>query len=177
MQEGAGIPVRRRGNGARSWFIHVKFVGLAGLFGGLASLAAIGLLGPVPESPEGWRLLRGLMRAIFWPCVFGGILVTIMAGICLWLRHPVVFSRQRWFRLKVVLLAVCIPSLHLMARGRVQAFYDAIDDGNLEVLAGMWRGVTWAWVVAFVVLLLVAMVGRIKPRLGQNREGRGGPRP
>ena len=167
MQAGSGTPVRRPGRGARPWLILVKFVGLIGIFGGLASLAAIGLLGPVPESPEGWRLLRGLMRAIFWPCVFGGILVTITAGICLWLHHPVEFSRRRWFRLKVGLLAVCVPSLHLMARGRVEAFYDAIDDGNMEVLAGMWRDVTRAWVVAFVVLFLVAMIGRVKPRLGQ----------
>ena len=127
------------------------------------------------HGPEGWRLLRGMMRAIFWPCVFGGVLVTITARICLWMRHPVVFSRQRWFRLKVALLAVCIPSLHLMARGRVQAFSDAIDDDNLEVLADLWRGVTQAWIIAFVVLLLVAMVGRVKPRLGQNPAGRGGP--
>jgi len=170
-------PRRRRGRGIRPWLILVKFLGLVGFFGGLGALAALGLRCPAPDDQAGWLLLRAAMRAIFWPCVFGGLMVTVGAGIALWLQHPRVFLRMRWFRLKALLLLILLPLLHLRSRRGVQGFYDAIEAGRLEELPERWGGVTRGFLVAFVVMFVVAMIGRYKPRLGQRYGTAGGARP
>jgi len=158
---------RRRGRGARPLLIQIKVLGLIGFLGGLGSLVALGVLGADPEDRAGWMQLRDSMRAIFWPCVFSGLLVAVGAGVLLWLRHPREFLRMRWFRVKALLLAVALPSLHLLSRGRVTEFYAAIDGGNLDALPALRDRVTIAFAFALVLMLVVAAIGRIKPRLGE----------
>lgn len=163
---------RKRGRGARPWFIAVKLIGVIGLLGGLASLAALGLLGPRPQTVEGWLLMRAAMRSIFFPVMFAGIIIAVSAGLMLWLQMPRTFLRMRWFRLKAILLVVAIPTLHLWARGRVMRFYDALDAAEtdpaaLAELPDLWSRVAQAYFVALIVFFAVAMIGRIKPRLRQ----------
>jgi hypothetical protein len=167
MRDAAQRGQRTRGRGLRPLLLQVKFVGLFGFFGGLAALSALGLFGPRPADASGWVLLKDSMRAIFWPCLFGGLVVTILAGLALWLRHPVVFARLRWFRLKVLLLVVCVPLLHLYARGAVTAMYEAIDEERLADAALHWDAVTRAYLITLVVMFAIACVGRVKPRLGE----------
>ena len=150
----------------RPWLIQLKLLGLLGFLGGLMSLTAMTLLGPVPETAEGWQVLRESMRSVFFPCVFAGVGVTILAGLLLFLRHPKHFSRMRWFRLKVALLVVLIPGLHFWSRGRVLAFYAALDEGRLNEAPELWQRVGVAFAVALVTMLCVASLGRYKPRLG-----------
>ncbi|MBT8485942.1 MAG: hypothetical protein KJO43_10205 [Phycisphaerae bacterium] len=158
---------RRRGRGARPVLLLLKFAGLCGLLGGLAALSALGWIGPEPDTLEGWKILRSVVRSVFWPCVFTGVVVTVLAGIALWIRHPRVFLRTRWFRLKAGGLVVALPALHFFARGRVEAWYAAIEAGDLAGAASGWRAVTIAFTVALVTLAVIAAVGRTKPRLGE----------
>lgn len=159
---------RKRGRGLRPWLIQLKLAGLGLFFGGVAALVAIGALGPEPVDAAGWVQLRGVMRAVFWPCVFGGLVVAIAAGLALFAHHPRVFARTRWFRLKFVLLLVCLPSLHLGARSRVTAFYAAIETEALPELPARQDHVTIAFALAFVVMAAIAMIGKFKPRLGEE---------
>ena len=168
MVEPSNTPMRRRGRGIRPWLIQLKCIGLMSFLGGLASLTAMGFLGPSPSDAAGWRLLRDVMRAVFWPCVFWGLMLTVAAGVALWLQHPRVFLRTRWFRLKLVLLLAILPSLHFFARGRVTAFYEAVEAGRLETLPSLHADVTWAFFGALLVMLCVASIGRFKPRLGER---------
>ena len=161
-------PRRRRGRGLRPAFILVKHAGLFLHLGGLGALGAIGLLAPAPASVGEWMLLKGVMRAVFWPCVFGGLVIVIAAGLALFSRHPRHFLATRWFRAKLAILAVLIPTLHVWARGRVQAFYAAIETHRLDALPGMWRDVTIAFIVALLAMALVAALARTKPRLGER---------
>ncbi len=161
-------PGRKRGRGLRPWLIQLKLAGLGLFFGGDAALVAIGSIGPRPTDAATWDFLREVMRAVFWPCVFGGLVVTIVAGIALFSHHPGVFARTRWFRLKFVLLLVCVPALHLAARGRVTALYAAIDAGDLTALPPLQDQVTTAFAVAFVVMAGIAVIGKFKPRLGER---------
>lgn len=154
------------GSRLRTGLLFLKNIGVVAALGGLAALAAIGRFGPVPEDPEGWVLLRGVMRAVFLPCVLGGLLLTVGAGIGLFLRSPRRLLRARWFRVKVVALAIALPSLHLWARGRVIAFYAAIEVGELEGLEARLAGVTQAYLVALAFLLTAAVFARVKPALG-----------
>jgi hypothetical protein len=163
---------RKRGRGARPWLIAAKLIGVIGLLGGLASLAALGFFGPRPETLEGWRLIKAAMRAIFFPVMFAGIIITVSAGLTLWLQMPGTFLRMRWFRLKALLLVVAIPTLHLWARGRVMAFYHGLDAAQtdpaaLADLPDLWGRVAQAYLTALIVFFAIAMIGRIKPRLRQ----------
>ena len=164
MTDPVNIHGRRRGRGLRPWLILAKFIGLVGFLGGLAALSAFGLLGPVPEDQAGWVLLRVAVRSIFWPCVFGGLMMTIAAGIVLWLQMPRHFLRMRWFRLKVLLLAVMLPTLHLVARGTVLRMYQAIDVGRMEDAGTLWDRVTFVFLAGLVCMLIVVAIGRTKPR-------------
>ncbi len=166
MAQGVNKLGRTGGRRLRAVLLLLKMVGLVAALGGLASLSALGRFGPVPETQAGWALLRDVSRAVFMPCVLGGLLLTIAAGVALWLRAPKAFLRTRWFRVKVVVLAVSLPSLHLWARGRVTALYDAIDRGDLADLEARWDGATRAYAVALVFLLAAAIFARAKPRLG-----------
>ena len=166
MDPAANKPGRAGGRRLRAVLLLCKHVGLVAALGGFAALAAIGLLVPVPEEPEGWRLLKGAMRAVFLPCVLGGLTATVGAGIGLWLLSPRAFLRARWFRVKLVVLAVGLPSLHLWARERVLAFYAAIERGELAELEERLGGVTRAYLVALVFLAATALFARLKPRLG-----------
>jgi hypothetical protein len=158
---------RTRGRGLRPWLIQVKLMGLALFFGGVAAIVAVGALGPEPADAAGWALLRGAMRAIFWPCVFGGLALAIVTGLVLFARHARTFAGTRWFRLKAALLVVSVPGLHLAARGRVLAFYAAIDEGRMADLPALRDRVTIAFAFAFVVMAAIAVIGRVKPRLGR----------
>jgi hypothetical protein len=159
---------RRRGRGLRPWLIQAKFLGLVGVLGAAAALGAMGVGVAPPTSMEGWLLLREAMRSIFWPCFFGGIILTSLAGVALWLQHPREFTRMRWFRVKALLLAIGLPSLHLWSRGRITAFYEAIDEARVEELPALWHAATTAFLVALAVLFGISVIGRVKPRLGER---------
>jgi hypothetical protein len=150
-----------------------KLLGLVLFLGGAAALGALTLLGPVPETLEQWRLLRGGVRAIFFPCFFGGLVLTILAGIALLLQHPRMFARLRWFRLKVVLLVVGTPALHFWARGRMLDFDADLEAGRLDALPARWQAVGVAFVTGLAVYLLIGAIGRFKPRLGEPYGSRG----
>lgn len=157
---------RARSARLRSALLAAKLIGLTAFLGSLMALTALGILGPRPTSIEGWTVLRDAMRAIFWPCLFGGLVLTVLAGLGLWLRARKVFLRQRWFQLKLVAFVLVVPILHIRARGRVQEFYAAIDEGRLDALDALWTSVTWGYAIALIVMLGLAAVGRAKPRLG-----------
>ena len=160
-------PVRRRGRGIRPWLIAGKLTGVITCLGGLASLAAISIWGPTPESLDGWRVLHDVSRMIFFPCVFWGLVTTIVFGIALLAQHPRAFLGMRWFRVKAAALVVVLPSLHFFARGRVLEFNAAVERGATEELPERWAAVGTAYVIAVLIMLPLALFARIKPRLAQ----------
>ena len=78
----------------------LRSLGLIGLLGGLAALSALWAFGPRPDTIDGWRMLVSAMRAIFYPCVFAGILILVPVGLTLWWRRRFALRGQRWFRAK-----------------------------------------------------------------------------
>jgi hypothetical protein len=147
----------------RPVLLALKHLGLTAFLGGLAALCALGLVGPRPTDAAGWAMLRDVTRAIFWPCVFAGVVTSVLTGIALWALQPRAFLRQRWFRVKAALLVVLLPALHLTARGRVTAFYDAVERADLDAIPALHRHVTWCFAAALVLMLAVAWIGRARP--------------
>ncbi len=176
MTDRATFHGRKRGRGVRPWLLSAKFIGLTGFLGGLTSLGAMGIVGPTPSTQEGWELLRALSRAIFFPCVFCGLVLAVLAGACLFGRQATVYFKLRWFRVKLVALTIFIPGCHLWVRGHVTRMYDAIEDGRLADAAASYQVVSIAYLVSAGIFILIALVSRHKPRLGEALGARS-PRP
>jgi len=158
---------RKRGRGLRPWLITVKIVGLIGFMGGLAALAALILLGPEGQTIPQWLMLKTVVRMVFYPCVFGGLFLTVIAGLALWLQLPLIFLRMRWFKLKLIWLLFFIPGSHLYARWQMLQWHDAIDAGRLEDISRHYQQVGYVFAVSLVVFFVPMVLGRIKPRLKQ----------
>jgi hypothetical protein len=144
-----------------------KLAGLALFIGGLAVLAAVALLGPEPETVDGWRALRGVVRTVVRAAMLPGVLLAIGCGIMLYAQHPGVFRRLRWFRVKLTLLLIVTPVMHLWARGRVAAFDAALEAGRLDDLGPRFDAAGWSFAVTVVLYLGIGAIGRFKPRLGE----------
>jgi hypothetical protein len=144
----------------------VKLLGLIGFLGGLIASGSIGLLiHPRPQTIDQWQVLHHALRCVFWVCIFSGLVLVLLSGIGLWLIQRRTVNRQRWFRLKMLLLLVCIPTSHLWARGRTISLYEAMDAGDLASLPHRLDEMTTAYLVSAAVFFGIAMLGRVKPRL------------
>lgn len=167
MQQKAVKPVRKAGRGIRPWLLLGKSVGLLGFVGGMGALAALTHLAPEPQTQDEWKLLVGAMRSIFFPCVFCGLLVLVVFSLLLFSRHWREFSRMRWLRVKFVLLAISLPSLHFWARGGVMELYEAVGAEDMSRASELWQETSTRFLVAFIVLLIIAGIAKFKPRLKQ----------
>jgi len=158
-----------------------KNLGLLGFLGGMAAIASMRWFGPAPADAAQWKLLIGLMRAVFFPCVFAGVIVVVLCGVLLFARLWRQFLAMRWFRVKLVVLLVALPALHLWSRTRVREWYALVDANRLDEALAAWHDVGLRFTVALAVLLPVAALAKVKPRLGQpfgripplRRDGRG----
>ena len=173
MTEAVNRYGRRKGRGIRPWLLVAKFVGLAGFLGGMAALAALYLLGPHAASVEQWRLLRAAARSIFYPTLFAGLILTVVAGVLLWFQMPRAFWRMRWFRVKVILGVIGLPACHFWARSRTMRIDAALEAGEEAAIPGLWTQTGLALLVALVIALVIAAMARNKPRLGERIGARG----
>jgi uncharacterized membrane protein len=168
-KENANVHGRRGGRGLRPYFIVLKLICVAGFLGGLMALLAAMLAGPRPTSTADWQqradLIGRTFRWIIVPGVTGAEIVGILLLSSIWRT----LIRMRWFVVKIVLVVVGMPGLHLFMSGRsekLQALLSASAEPALaaEVHGHLLAGAVFALGLGVVLLIL----GRIKPRLGQN---------
>lgn len=150
----------------------LRYLGMLGFLGGLAALSAMWAFGPVPDNVEGWRLLIGLMRPIFFTCSFMGIVLLVIAGSVSWWRHRRELHAARWFRVMLLMLAFAVPALHLSARTTALKLYAAVQSGELNQAAEYWNRLGWLYLVGFVVMLCISAIGVFKPSLKSQRQSR-----
>lgn len=143
-----------------------RFIGLIGFLGGAASLAAFTWLGPKPQNVEQWHMLIHAMRSIFYPCMFGGIVILVIVGGTMWWRRRKSLNSQRWFQLMMVMIAVFVPALHLWARSSMLIMDASVKEGHLARAVEMWDRLAWAYLIAVVVFTVVSAIGIVKPRFG-----------
>jgi hypothetical protein len=145
-----------------------RFIGLVGFLGGAAALTAFTWLGPRPVNREQWEMLIHAMRAIFFPCMFGGIVVLIIVGGIMWWRRRFALNRQVWFRVMMGLIIVFVPALHLFARSSMLTMRAAVEMNDLHRASIMWERLAWAYLLATIVFVIVAAIGIAKPGSTQN---------
>ncbi len=161
---------RHAGRGARPYLLIVKTILVAALIGGLISLLTLILLPSMPVSDEGRRTYAdALHRAYIW-IIIPSLVGSMVMGLCLLACTGKPLLRMRWLQLKVLLIAVCVPLLHSFIRSRSQALQSllATDGADLRALADLHTQILWGTVAALLFAVITAMLGRIKPRLGQR---------
>ncbi len=160
---------RRWGRGWRPYLLLPKIVCVGVALGGVVTLLALVFAEPAPGTSAGWleqaRLIRRTYVVVIVPALLGAML---MGAALLWM-HGRVLLRMRWLQVKLVLIAVCVPTLHLYMRSRSLAFRATLRDSSDFVAATALRQQLFGGTLAVLAFLLIVLfLGRIKPRLAQG---------
>lgn len=173
---------RRAGRGLRPWLLIPKIIAVIMLLGGLAAAAVL-------LRPGQTFTLAGLadrvdaVAAIFHWLVIPGSTAAILLGVALIITNePRVLLRLRWVQVKLVILVVALPALHIVMRQQLSWLRQeaaAVQGASLAspspapaVVVGPPAQMSWMFVSAVLgiaAVLLVLCLSRLKPMLGQNR--------
>ncbi len=159
----------RTARGVRPWLLTTKLIFVALYVGGLAAVTVIWIssdfssLG-VDDPRRAWvlDLVGKLMVRFVVPC----LLVVLIAGFTLLLHMPRVFLRMRWLQVKLVALAILIPTGHTWCRTRVNELRNLHAPAKIHQNAA--RGLSHGLVGTLLSSIAIVAVGRLKPRFGQK---------
>lgn len=160
---------RRPGRGWRPWLLLPKVMAVALYVGGLAAAAVIwfssGFSSMAKGDPQRLWVIETIGRLMVW-LVVPSLVLTLALGVALFLQFPRQFIRMRWLVVKLVSLAVLIPGAHLFLSSRLGLLREAF----LQQTTNDWAASQFGWglVATLVGSLWVVLLGRLKPRLGQN---------
>ncbi len=161
---------RRGGRGSRPYLLVAKIVFVAAFIGGLVSVLVLVLLPPLPATGDARRLYAdALHRAYAW-VIIPSLVGAMTCGLTLLASFWRVAIRMRWLQVKLLLIVACVPLLHSFMRQRSQALQEmlAADQPDGQVLA-TYRDQILAGTIAVLAFgILMAALGRVKPRLGQG---------
>lgn len=159
---------RKPTRGIRPWLLLPKVLAVFTLLGGLLA-ALILICTSDPRTPADWRYLeRTLTRLYHWMVVPGAV-ASIMLGVMLLLADGWrIMLRQRWLQVKLALLAVAIPGLHTLSRGLLLWIRYELVVGEPDGPHGLLDALGSVTAAGVAVLVVVIILGRLKPRLGQN---------
>jgi uncharacterized membrane protein SirB2 len=160
---------RRPGRGLRPWLLLPKLLAVALYFGGLAAVATLWFSADfsslAPFDPRRLLLLDHigfLIRHLVVPA----LLAAMVFGFALHIQHAREFIRMRWLQVKLVTLALYIPSAHLFLSSRMALLRTAFSQHRADDSAT--RQFTIGLIAALMVSGAVIALARLKPRLAQN---------
>ena len=157
---------RKAGRGVRPWLLIPKVLAVGVYFGGLVVTTVIWFTGPRrapdPTAPhvQAWiAQVSILFRFVLVPA----LLLAMLLGFVLFLQHPSVFARLRWWQVKVASVAIGVPAGHLFMASRFRLLKSASPSNwSAEFQLECGLVVLIAWTIWLIFL------GRHKPRLWQN---------
>ncbi len=160
---------RQWGRGIRPYLLLPKVVVVGTFGGGLVTVLVLGFAAPAPDSPDAWRAQADVISRAYVHVIVPALLGTLLMGMCLASTHFHAFIRMRWFQVKLLLVAVCVPALHLYMRGRSLALKGALQaPADLAAAAVARRQMLAGTIATLVFALVIVFLGRVKPRLGQD---------
>lgn len=161
---------RRPGRGLRPYLIVLKILSVAAFFGGLM-VVLIAVLGrPAPQNSAGWHDEIALVHRIYIGVIVPGLVAALVFGTLLFASIWRAMLRMRWFVAKMILIAVAVPALHFYMRSRslaMEALF-AQPAPDLQQASALRVQMTAGTVLAIVFAVAAIILGRVKPRLGQN---------
>jgi hypothetical protein len=159
---------RKWGRGLRPWLLLPKVVFVGIFLGSLVSTLVLVFLPPPPVTPEGWMEHLQTIRRAFEHLVVPALLGAILCGVLLTAIQGKALLRMRWLRLKVIVVAVFVPAAHLFMHGRFLVLEEAVRSGSQPRAVAARHAMTLGLVAVIACGLLVIVLGRLKPRLGQD---------
>ena len=153
------IHARQWGRGIRPWLLLPKCLFVALLLGGLFALmllaAASTLANSAEQSQFAWSLIRTVFRYQVIPATIGDVLL----GVLLLAQHRREFIRMHWLQVKLTLVFFAVPGLHIWL---------SVGVVSQSVANNSPRGLLPALITAMAIFALIAVLGRLKPRLWQG---------
>lgn len=150
------------------WLLLPKLLLVAVLLGSFVSTLVLVLAMP-REDLKDWQEMLDAVGTLFrWLIVPGSFALVLVSLGLLWPRRRLL--RQRWMQVKVVLLVITLPALHLLARWTFTAMRREVADGSPEGPTGRLGFFTDLVVVTIVVLVTAVWLARFRPALGRGRE-------
>jgi len=162
---------RKPGRGMRPWLLIPKLLSVAALFGGFLA-ASVLLHSADPQTPEQWKSLINSVSTIFLRLIVPAVFCVIAFGLLLLYLHWQAFLKQRWIRVKFILLLVALPPLHVTGRHLIHQAREALMAGDLDRVAETMGRFTLTADLAVLAVAVVAGFSRHKPRLGQKPKPR-----
>ncbi|MFP4145334.1 MAG: hypothetical protein ACLFV3_09335 [Phycisphaeraceae bacterium] len=170
MAKYRNIHGRKQTRGWRPVLLIGKVLSYILLMGGLACVVVLlsGSNADLLPPPRLLHQLRQLYAFIIIPgstaAILFGILLVIEAG-------PRVMLRLRWLQVKLAMVFLGLPALHLVSAWQIHRWKEYAEDLQAPAL-----GLTplptkilfWTSLAGLAWLVLIVILGRIKPRLRQN---------
>jgi len=141
-----------------------------GLFlGGLASFLVLAAGRPVEAGSEQAEAFAALAHRMYARLIVPGVIGAELAGLLLTVSIWRVMIHMRWFQLKMLILLIGCPGLHVFMVTRLTAFDKMLQGGfDGTVAVNLHTQILAGTAAAIVYALLMIWLGRIKPRLGQD---------
>jgi hypothetical protein len=160
---------RRPGRGIRPWLLLPKLLAVALYFGGLGAMAVLwfssGFRTLAAIDPRRLLILQHIGHLAIY-LVVPSLLAALAFGIALLLQHPRQFIRMRWLLIKLAIIAAFVPTAHFFVSSRVAIL--RIDFANRASGDPAARQLAFGLIAAVFVSACIIILGRLKPRLGQN---------
>jgi uncharacterized membrane protein len=166
--ENANIHGRKWGRGIRPYLLLPKVLCVAAFFGGLVTILVLAFLRPAPQNTADWLAEADLIRRTYTCVVVPALLAAMIFGAFLLLPVWRALIRMRWLQVKLVVVLLCVPTLHLYMRSRSLQFQAAIRDAQFGSAELLHHRLAMGTLAAIAFAVLVIFLGRIKPRLGQD---------
>lgn len=161
---------RRGGRGLRPYLLMAKIVFVATFLGGLISLLVLVLLPAMPQSDEGRRAYADALHRAFAMVIIPSLVGAMISGISLLASVWRPLIRMRWLQVKAAIIFACVPLLHTFMRHWSQTLQTlvAAEHPDAATLATCRNHIIAGTVAILVFGVLTAILGRVKPRLGQR---------
>lgn len=160
---------RRPGRGLRPYLIVLKVLSVACFLGGSAAVLAVLLASP-PADLEGWRHRGGSVERVYRAVIIPGLGSALVFGTVLFASIWRAMLRMRWFITKMVLIVVAVPALHVYASSRMLALESLLaqPSPDLQQALRLCNQMAIGTLAAIVFAVASIVLGRVKPRLGQD---------
>ena len=161
-------PHHTAGHGIRPWLLVPKILGFVVYVGGFCGVLALWLSSDFTslamEDPRRAMVLHQVTDILVF-LIVPAASTTIIFGILLILLRPGAFLKMRWMQVKLIALLIVVPSCHFYARSQYTLIKTTLDKQISDAAAPRFE---LAVIAAIVGSAIVIILGRIKPRLGQN---------
>lgn len=158
---------RKPGRGLRPWLLIPKILCFCLLLGGAAATLAL-TIAHQPATPDQWQHWTAAIRAVVLATIVPGASGAIILGLALLAPHWRIMLRMRWLQVKLALVAIGIPAMHLTGRFTMEAIRHHIAADHFARAAALHHLFAWYMAISLIWLIAIVILGRQKLRLGQN---------